>query len=277
MKDFYYKRATSIFPSYWILFAILFMLNVHRSKVFFYHPTAGSWTILLSLIGLDGYFLYAIPNYYMIGEWFLGAIIFMYLCYPLLLYGIQKIPVRSFALVVLLYIWVAECNRFQIMQFRNLFSCLISFYIGMLLMKYRDYWDKLWLGSVCGILLIAAMYAGIPYIHGIHLPHLAGVLLFVTMFSAGERVVCLELLRNVFSYLGKISYEIFLLQHVVILRILNVLNPVTASDYWLVLALAVILTILAAAGLNYTCGKLRRLAIIRDLRVFLSEEREGHK
>lgn len=97
------------------------------------------------------------------------------------------------------------------------------------------------------------------------------------MFSVGERVVCLELLRNVFSYLGKISYEIFLLQHVVILRILNVLNPVTASDYWLVLALAVILTILAAAGLNYTCGKLRRLAIIRDLRVFLSEEREGHK
>lgn len=39
--------------------------------------------MLLSLLGMDGYFQYRGPNYYLIGEWFFGAIVFLYILYPL--------------------------------------------------------------------------------------------------------------------------------------------------------------------------------------------------
>ena len=88
LKSFYYKRWKSILLPYYICFLYFFSRNVFRFHKFFYQ---GDWPkIFLSMIGLDGYLAYKIKTYYLVGEWFLGAIIIIYAIYPILLFITNK-------------------------------------------------------------------------------------------------------------------------------------------------------------------------------------------
>ncbi|MBP5306898.1 MAG: acyltransferase [Paludibacteraceae bacterium] len=73
LTKFYYKRWRSIFPSFYVAYlgCLLLRLAVMPDN----GPTPPLWTATLTAVGLDGYFLYCIPNFYLLGEWFLGAII----------------------------------------------------------------------------------------------------------------------------------------------------------------------------------------------------------
>ena len=83
VKRFYFKRWKSIYPSYYICFLYFFLRTAFNLKKLFFK---GHWSkIFLTLIGMDGYLSYRIRTYYLIGEWFLGAIIIIYILYPLIL------------------------------------------------------------------------------------------------------------------------------------------------------------------------------------------------
>ena len=64
IRIFYYKRWKSVFPAFYIAFAFLFLENVFKNGDLFY--SAEPWTIVFSILGIDGYV--NIPNYYIIGE-----------------------------------------------------------------------------------------------------------------------------------------------------------------------------------------------------------------
>ena len=97
------------FPSSRRLFFLRKVFQVH--KVFYGPP----WPrILLSLFGVDGYFSYKIPNYYQVGEWFLGAIVMLHAVYPLLSFAVNK---NKFAMPLLLlggYAWMLGTDCFAI-------------------------------------------------------------------------------------------------------------------------------------------------------------------
>ena len=87
-KGFYFKRWKSIFPSYYICFSYFYLRNVFDTRKLLYND---HWkTLFLTLVGLDGYLYYRIKSYYLVGEWFLGAIIIIYTLYPLLSWTIKK-------------------------------------------------------------------------------------------------------------------------------------------------------------------------------------------
>ena len=88
-KTFYYKRWKRIFPSYYICFTFFYLNRAFTAYKFFFR---GHWTkILYSIIGLDSYLSYKLNTYFIAGELFLGAIIIIYLLYPLILWIINKI------------------------------------------------------------------------------------------------------------------------------------------------------------------------------------------
>lgn len=101
LKDYFKKRFLSIYPLYWIVYLAFFthfylinrMPMVHSKK-----------TLLLSVLGMDGYLNYRIPNYYLVGEWFVGSIICIYLIFPLLRHLVLKKPVTTAIVTALLYI-----------------------------------------------------------------------------------------------------------------------------------------------------------------------------
>lgn len=65
IRSFYKKRFLSIFPSFWFVWGIAYLIKVIKCQSFFYNGRKLS--ILLSFCGLDGYLGGA---YYQAGEWF---------------------------------------------------------------------------------------------------------------------------------------------------------------------------------------------------------------
>ena len=83
LRTFYYKRWKAIYPMFYLAYLYYFLQTVFSSGALFYKGNAK--TMIWTILGLDGYVFYKIDNYYILGEWFLGAIILLYVLYPLLL------------------------------------------------------------------------------------------------------------------------------------------------------------------------------------------------
>ncbi len=123
---FYKKRWLSIFPAFYIAWTIMYVINSLR---------VGSWfwggprkLFLLSFIGMDGYFLHLGMNYYNLGEWFLGAIILLYLLYPLLLFLWNKCKIPSTVLIVFIFLFNLRRHYFSSAPDTNIFIVLVKYY-----------------------------------------------------------------------------------------------------------------------------------------------------
>ncbi len=123
---FYKKRWLSIFPAFYIAWTIMYVINSLR---------VGSWfwggprkLFLLSFIGMDGYFLHLGMNYYNLGEWFLGAIILLYLLYPLLLFLWNKCKIPSTVLIIFIFLFNLRRHYFSSAPDTNIFIVLIKYY-----------------------------------------------------------------------------------------------------------------------------------------------------
>ena len=82
LKTFYKKRFLSIYPLYWLCFFSLFLY----SDILHGNLPAGvpGWSIIWSVLALDGYLAGVVPTFYLLGEWFVGCIVLLYLVFPLL-------------------------------------------------------------------------------------------------------------------------------------------------------------------------------------------------
>lgn len=252
LKKYYYKRWKSIFPSFYLAFLYCFAENVLKEGTLFYWVKwAGDtlWnrlSIILTVMGMDGYFLYLRPNYYILGEWFLGAIVILYLAYPIILFLFER---SVFAVVIISFIGfcVANSGLFLIDPFRNIFSCLLSFVIGMIIEKYHLLNSKkLALGSaiVFGFLLLIPLNTEGIILQSIH--HINGVCLLFVLYIIGCFVMRKKYLTTLFSEIGKISYCIFLLQHLIVLHILKYCSPIESFKVVVLLGIAMVYTCIMA-------------------------------
>lgn len=79
IRRFYHKRFLSIYPLFWIAYTIGFFAVYWQLGHWYDIP---SWSLTWSAIGMDGWIVNWIPTFYMVGEWFLGSIIMLYLAFP---------------------------------------------------------------------------------------------------------------------------------------------------------------------------------------------------
>ncbi len=127
-KEYLKKRFLSIYPIYWIAYAAVFsyFYILHRLPMPYPRPT-----LLLSFLGMDGYLYYKIPCYYLIGEWFVGCIILLYLLFPLLRRLILKWPRAAAAAVLLLYIPYLRFYSLDMEIARFVLTRIPEFLLGM--------------------------------------------------------------------------------------------------------------------------------------------------
>ena len=76
---FYSRRFLGIYPLFWIAYLIGFFAVYWQLGHLYDVP---SWSLIWSIIGLDGWVVNWVPTFYMVGEWFLGSIIMLYLAFP---------------------------------------------------------------------------------------------------------------------------------------------------------------------------------------------------
>lgn len=237
LRKFYIKRWRGLFPMFYLAYLFYMVQKFFDNRSLFYkgHPL----TYLLTLIGMDGYTMNRINNYYILGEWFLGAIILMYLLYPLVLHFFKKNSIASFAVIAALYGLFYEQPITNANPFWTISSCLVSFCFGMLFSEYRSLFTSRGSVLVCGAGFLVLTFVPLPAVLENLCTHLEGIFLFILLTVIGERIMKKPPVNRVFRELGILSYPIFLVHNQVIIKISLVFQPQTLWKAAVLLALAI--------------------------------------
>lgn len=219
-KRYYFTRFKGLFPMFYMIWFFLYYQKATTVGNLFYNGSPKS--MLLTLGGMDGYLSYRYPqNYYFIGEWFLGALVFLYLLYPLLTWCMKHCRILTTLLLgagTLSFHWPNP--YFQIQRERNLIVCMLAFWLGMLFIEYRKWLENKWVAVFFGGIALVFIFVKVP-IDPFLCAQAIAVGLFLLFYHAGNFVMGIKRLKPFFIYTGGISYAIFLLQHVVMSQVIG--------------------------------------------------------
>ena len=245
-KKFYYKRWKSILPSYYICnFYFYISISLITHKLIYKKPL---YKLLLNLIGLDGYLIssYSINAFNLVGEWFLGAIIIIYILYPFLLIIINmNIFVVFFAIFTNYYLMYSSKIFGVVIPEKNIITCMISFYFGMIVIKSKKNYleNKLILVFFISLLAIITLFK----IHSsfVLIKQIQGFSLYIIIIHAGEFIMS-KRYTKFFFFINNLSYSIFLYHHRIIWDFLSIFNPKQLHWHLILLNLIIILTLICS-------------------------------
>lgn len=264
IKDFYFRRWKSIFPMYYICFILFFAIEIIKQRKVFYGPSPVS--LLLTAFGLDGYFLYRMPNYYQMGEWFIGALVIVYLMYPLVLVIRNKLN----SIIILVVLFALEIVTFAsdilvVDDLRSIIACLFSFYVGMVIKEYDEILlikmkNMNMVIAVVGFLLLAFISIDVDYPFVISIVNqVQGYLLFIVLFYVGSLTG--EKLGRAFKWLASVSYPLFLVHHKIICFVLDRYNPTGFIRPLFILMGILIVSLIGAWLISYANKKIQGIKV----------------
>lgn len=224
-KSYFKKRFVSLYVPFWIAYAAIFIRNYFANSFHFPWEFSGisKKYMVLSLLGVDGFAgALGIPNFALIGEWFLGVIILIYLLFPVWRKLFIKFP--EFTVIIILGARVLICLKNPIPQLPvcfNPITALSNFSIGayLLLFHSKEYIKRSKTLNVTVPCLSVALI-----MMGKYLTLQCGQADIGEIFATvGLLFILLVIAPAVMKYASKfvksicsISYEIFLVHHVVI-------------------------------------------------------------
>lgn len=212
LKEYIKKRWWGIFPMFYLGYLFVFLYTFFINKGM--NHTIPKASFLLTLLGMDGYFASMIPNFYLIGEWFLGAIIFIYLLFPLIRYGYVYYK-RIFTCIFV----ILGCCNLYLLQYYNtkthIIVCLFSFLLGIYVSEYikKIRWYH---AFACFGLFLITIIVKIDLSNQL-ISNIAGYLFFITLaYLAG--LIKSNMIKELCYTISKYSYAIFLVHHVTIIE-----------------------------------------------------------
>ncbi len=234
VKEFYKKRFFGVYPLFWLAYSFAFLDFFYRVKSM---PGGPKVNFLLSVIAMDGYLNGTIPTFYMIGEWFLGAIIMLYILFPLYRAVMLKCKYLLPAVFTAGSIWLLYHNPFPMVIEKNLIMCSMYFVLGMMIEMLRESPNKkaVTIGRRIAAALGAAVVIGIyalertGYRFGSYYAiFLCSVSLYMIVMELAEWIRG-DRARAVIVTIGRHSYAYFLLHHVFLYKYLPNFTGITMS------------------------------------------------
>ena len=220
--DFFLRRLRSILPPFWVAYAVCALVEfwlrgrtVVGTNVLFAGPTA---------VGLDGYLYSRFPVYYLVGEWFIGCLLILYLLAPAVNALVVRRPwaalIGFFALSALsLYASPVLSRAFPFwnpVPNYNASSNVFDFSFGMVFFRFirprfRRYAA---LAGVSLAFLLACRFLPFGRLFEISpLGTLQTVAAFSILCFALDLVAVGEETRRAVGFLGSMSYLAFLYHH----------------------------------------------------------------
>ena len=258
LRAYFARRVLALYPMFWVGWGTLFVYGdlLHRNL----DRSIPLWRLVWSALGLDGYLNALAPNFYKIGEWFLGCILLLYLLFPLLRRAMLARPGLTLAgLAVFHVLWTAFYpGRLEIEH--HVLSRVLEFALGMGLALWRPRMPRWapWPGAALAALVL---FVPLPGPRMLNLPVL-GAGLCLALWPLGDKITAAPV-RAGLQRLAAISYPLYLVHHVT-LTILFVPRlagrsldlPAVAGVYLVYLVVAGC----AALALRVVTGQLVRLA-----------------
>lgn len=246
IRRFYYKRAKSLYPMFWIAFVVCHLAFIKN------FPNAPLWNVVISLLGIDGYAMalgFDGWHFYKVGEWFLGCIICLYLIWPFLSYCFNRNVMLTTLSCLVLYVFTVELVN-QLWFFLQIPYMLL----GMIYVKYFKAPNNLWV--TLSVILLMWVRFFIDNLPTLTISIITCWILFILITN-----VCELLQIKNYKCVGKIewlsvlTYPLFLVHHVIISTICSKLNLQYISYReivaWYVVYL--LLSVICAVGLKFVC------------------------
>ncbi|WP_338571544.1 acyltransferase family protein [Erwinia billingiae] len=237
---FLLSRASSILPSYWVAYLMVLMYLFtfsHES-----HMGGDILKVIITIIGLDGYLGSKLNTYYLIGEWFTGFILILYIFSQPAIWLAKINPYILIGLATILS-WLSVhfseeiFNNFLIWNKEPLWnptSRLMEFSFGIVISTY-------FLKSTFAMNI--ATFASIIYLlvaSALHVNLLQFSLLGCTFCIAAFIIILRSVMlininvfiSNLVNFFSKYSFLAFLFHHQVIMQTLIIIKPdnITSND-----------------------------------------------
>lgn len=220
--SFYKKRFFALFPAYYLVWGGAFLGTLLLSPKSL--DGTPPWTIILTVLGLDGYTYSICPNFYKVGEWFLGCLLLIYLFYPILRAGMEKHPKIFLSAVVFVWILIMEFVPTVLRPDHTFYLRIPEFLIGMYFMKYWN--KKIYFQGLLGAVIFLFFLFLSPLSGNMQVLCLAGTgsgaFMILRALACWLDRFSLPRLKMCVTKIANISYEIFLLHHFVLIHILQI-------------------------------------------------------
>lgn len=221
---FYYKRFTKILIPFYVAYLMVaffdyaFATDTLKIKL----QNAPLRNLIFTALGIDGYIsLYKIPTFYLMGEWFLGALILMYALFPLFRWIMGK---HRHIFMLCATAWLILNIRFYVSPidpWLNFKIKVFDFILGMYLMMEADWIMKhRWIGLIC--LPVVLFYWKSPVAVPIHTCLNTAILeaaIFVLGLSLESWLRKARHLNKLFELLNRNLFGTFLVHHIVIFNL----------------------------------------------------------
>lgn len=206
IKRFFLRRFVRILPLFWIqaLVYVVSIILLHRFNVaVFSDKTIDVWLLVKIFTtysfweGGDQFF-----------NWYVSAILFLYLIFPLFLYVARKMRVFAFVLVC-----IFAYLTLSLFQVEWQLDCFVSripmFMFGILC--YKDINCK---GKIESMLLVSVFFWVLLTAYGQSVFYMVSSVSVVLMFVIGNvlqsEIIINNRVRNILLFCGKHSYEIYI-------------------------------------------------------------------
>lgn len=214
---FFKKRVLSIFPIYWLSYAVIATYFFLRYKTI--NPSgAESWKIILSFFGMDAYLGTITKTWLCIGEWFLGMIIIIYMIFPLLLWMMNKCEGLLWIIIMVMFVYFITNNPTPMQLSTIVFVRLPEFCFGMAFIKHREKIMCIWtmVGAML-IMMLDLMFR--DYIPVSLRTMYLGIVLFIGFVYISKYFTRIKMVNKICAWICKYSYVIFLIHHRIIWEI----------------------------------------------------------
>jgi len=224
IKNYFNRRFISLYPMFWTAYAIAFLYFFYINRTI--NHSIPNWTFILTVLGLDGYLYSITPNFYILGEWFLGCIILLYFCFPILRKLIIKKPKILLCCVCIFYIILVQNYNFAIQIDHNFIIRILDFTIGMYFMRYIKT-VKVYQFALALIISIVMMFVPIN-IKQMYKITIFGIAIFFVLVYISQYFKFSNI-KYICEVLNKYSYTIFLVHHVIIEQVVTRFNALTIT------------------------------------------------
>lgn len=211
---FYKKRFIAIYPMFWLSYLIAFIIQ----KNIYHVDYSGipKKNFILTILGFDGYYSAVMPTFYIVSEWFLGAIILIYIIFPLLRWAVNKHPISCGAILILCYFMALVCYQTNLRKGQLIAVWLPQFYFGMIFMKYIKKIN--WKVALAAFLVLVLNTIFAPNFDSNLQVTYVGIMAFLMLTFVAKFFDC-RMIRVICQFLSKYSYAIFLIHHFIIFKV----------------------------------------------------------
>ena len=209
-KGFFKRRWLTLYPVFYLAWAGAYFAQVCSTGRLFWggHPAK----LLLTLVGMDNYLAYRVPGYGLVGEWFFGAIVLLYLLFPVLCRCFERRPALTMAAAGGAYAVLLFWYPLQIDPHRNLVTCVFTFLCGFCIQRWRCLRQP---AVAAGAAAVVVLMRTVP----LHLPSplgdtLTGLCLLLAIQALGTPLQRSAAASRCIIWLSRYTFPVILVHHV---------------------------------------------------------------